>query len=108
MSRRTAQTRTLLLLLASSSLFGTSYVTLMPVFARDVLHGSSDLLRLSDGGGRRGALIGALSVSRLPHEVLGARSVSGGGVFRGVAGCVFAVEHFVAVVAAAWCRRVSA
>ncbi len=65
-----AQTRTLLLLLASSSLFGTSYVTLMPVFARDVLHGSSDLFGYLMAAVGAGALIGAISVSRLPQEVL--------------------------------------
>ena len=65
-----AQTRTLLALLASSSLFGTSYVTLMPVFARDILHGSSALFGYLMAAVGAGALLGAISISRLPHEVL--------------------------------------
>jgi MFS family permease len=65
-----AQTRTLLALLASSSLFGTSYVTLMPVFARDVLHGSSDLFGYLMAAVGAGALMGGFSISRLPNEVL--------------------------------------
>ncbi|MCE9521845.1 MAG: MFS transporter, partial [Alphaproteobacteria bacterium] len=64
------QTRTLLALLASSSLFGTSYVTLMPVFARDVLHGNSDLFGYLMAAIGAGALLGALSISRLPHALL--------------------------------------
>ena len=64
------QTRTLLLLLASSSLFGTSYLTLMPVFARDILHGGSDLLGYLMAAVGAGALLGAISISRLPHSVL--------------------------------------
>jgi MFS family permease len=64
------QTRTLLLLLASSSLFGTSYLTLMPVFARDILHGGSDLLGYLMAAVGAGALLGAISISRLPHAVL--------------------------------------
>ncbi len=64
------ETRTLLGLLASSSLFGTCYVTLMPVFARDVLHGSSDLFGFLMAAIGAGALMGALGVSRLPREAL--------------------------------------
>jgi MFS family permease len=60
------QMRTLLLLLASSSLFGTSYLTLMPVFARDILHGGSDALGYLMAAVGAGALIGALTVSRVP------------------------------------------
>lgn len=64
------ETRTLLLLLASSSLFGTSYLTLMPVFARDILHGNSDALGFLMAGVGAGALAGALSVSRVPQSAL--------------------------------------
>ncbi len=60
------QMRTMLLLLASSSLFGTSYLTLMPVFARDILHGSSDALGFLMAAVGAGALAGALSMSRVP------------------------------------------
>ena len=57
--------RSMLLLLALSSLFGTSYLTLMPVFARDVLHGSSDLLGYMMSAVGAGALAGAVVTSRI-------------------------------------------
>lgn len=55
--------RSMLLLLAFSSLFGTSYITLMPVFARDVLHGSSALLGYMMSAVGVGALAGAVVTS---------------------------------------------
>lgn len=55
-----ARIRSMLLLLVLSSLFGTSYLTLMPVFARDVLHGSSDLLGYMMSAVGAGALAGAI------------------------------------------------
>lgn len=64
------ETRQLLLLLAMSSLFGTSYLTLMPVFARDVLHGSSDLLGFMMSAVGAGALTGAIVISRFPARLL--------------------------------------
>lgn len=64
------ETRTLLLLLAGSSLFGTAYVTLMPVFARDVLHGRSDLLGFLMAAIGAGALAGAIGTSRVPRALL--------------------------------------
>ena len=64
------QKRTLLAVRASSSLVGTCYVPQMPVFARDVLHGSSDLFGYLMAAIGAGALMGALGVSRLPREVL--------------------------------------
>lgn len=64
------ETRRMLLLLAMSSLFGTSYLTLMPVFARDVLHGSSDLLGFLMSAVGAGALTGAVIISRFPKRVL--------------------------------------
>ena len=63
--------RSLLLLLALSSLFGTSYLTLMPVFARDVLHGSSDLLGYMMSAVGAGALAGAVVTSWIrPAQML--------------------------------------
>ena len=64
------ETRTLLLLLATSSLFGTSYLTLMPVFARDILHGGSDLLGYLMSAVGAGALTGAIVISRFSPQVL--------------------------------------
>jgi MFS family permease len=64
------QIRTLLLLLAGSSLFGTSYLALMPVFARDILHGNSDALGFLMAAVGAGALAGALVVTRVPQRWL--------------------------------------
>jgi predicted MFS family arabinose efflux permease len=64
------ETRTLLLLLAGSSLFGTAYLTLMPVFARDVLHGGSDALGFLMAAVGAGALLGAIGISRVPQHAL--------------------------------------
>jgi MFS family permease len=64
------ETRMLLVLLAGSSLFGTSYLTLMPVFARDVLHGGSDALGFLMAAVGAGALLGAIGISRVPQHVL--------------------------------------
>jgi MFS family permease len=64
------ETRTLLLLLAGSSLFGTAYLTLMPVFARDVLHGGSDALGFLMASVGAGALLGAIGISRVPVRLM--------------------------------------
>lgn len=64
------ETRTLLTLLAVSSLFGTSYLTLMPVFARDLLQGNSDLLGYLMSAVGAGALMGAIVIGRVPQKLL--------------------------------------
>ncbi len=64
------ETRTLLLLLAGSSLFGTAYLVLMPVFARDVLHGGSDALGFLMASVGAGALLGAIGISRVPARIM--------------------------------------
>ncbi len=63
----TPQLRTSLILVAASSMFGAAYLTMMPAFARDILHGHSTsygTLMTSVGAG---ALIGAFALSRI-HE----------------------------------------
>lgn len=62
--------RTGLLLLAASSFFGASYLTLMPVFARDILHGGSESLGFLMGGVGAGALLGALALNRMPQHLM--------------------------------------
>lgn len=52
--------RYLLLLLAVVSLMGASFQLLMPVFAKEVLHGSSSTFGFLMGGAGMGALMGAL------------------------------------------------
>jgi MFS family permease len=55
-----APIRALLLLLALASLAGMPYSTLMPIFAKDVLHGGPATLGFLTGASGVGALIGAL------------------------------------------------
>jgi MFS family permease len=55
-----APIRTILLLIASLSLFGMPFSVLMPVFARDVLHGDASTLGLLMGASGVGALCAAL------------------------------------------------
>jgi MFS family permease len=52
--------RSLLLLLGLVSLTGMPYTVLMPVFARDILHGNAHTLGFLFGGVGTGALIGAI------------------------------------------------
>jgi MFS family permease len=52
--------RYLILLLAVVSLMGASFQLLMPVFAKEVLHGSSSTFGFLMGGAGMGALMGAL------------------------------------------------
>ena len=52
--------RAIILLLALMSLMGMPYIVLMPVFARDVLHGGPSALGFLMGGSGVGALAGAL------------------------------------------------
>jgi MFS family permease len=61
------QIRTALMLVAVSSMFGAAYLSMLPAFARDILHGASTsygTLMTSVGAG---ALIGAYILSRI-HE----------------------------------------
>ncbi|MGZ5552908.1 MAG: MFS transporter [Chthoniobacterales bacterium] len=51
--------RAILLLLATVSLFGMPYTVLMPIFARDVLHGGAHTLGLLTGATGVGALVSA-------------------------------------------------
>ncbi|MDP3789114.1 MAG: MFS transporter, partial [Candidatus Omnitrophota bacterium] len=55
-----APIRLILMLLAVSSLLGTSYAVLMPVFAKDVLHGGPKTLGFLMAAAGGGALIGTL------------------------------------------------
>jgi len=52
--------RTLIILLAILSLFGLSYIVLLPAYAKEILHGSSDTLGYLMSGLGAGALLGAM------------------------------------------------
>jgi MFS family permease len=76
----------LILLLALISLLGSSYQVLIPVFAKEVLHGGSDTFGFLMGATGFGALIGALylasreSVLRLGRLVPAATALFGAGL----------------------------
>ncbi|HEX8201582.1 MAG TPA: MFS transporter [Isosphaeraceae bacterium] len=59
---RTAPIRALLLLLGLASLAGMPYAVLMPIFAKQVLHGDARSLGLLMGASGCGALLGALAL----------------------------------------------
>jgi predicted MFS family arabinose efflux permease len=64
------QLRTSLLLVAVSSMFGAAYLTLMPAFARDILHGHSTAYGALMTSVGAGALVGAFSLSRISERAL--------------------------------------
>jgi len=76
----------LILLLALVSLLGSSYQVLIPVFAKEVLHGGSDTFGFLMGASGFGALIGALflasrvSVLKLGRLVPAATTLFGAGL----------------------------
>ena len=76
----------LILLLALVSLLGSSYQVLIPVFAKEVLHGGSDTYGFLMGASGFGALIGALflasreSVLKLGRLVPAATTLFGAGL----------------------------
>jgi MFS family permease len=74
--------RAIILLLALVSLMGMPYAVLMPIFAKDVLHGGPKALGFLMGGSGVGALIGALYLaSRTGVLGLGKMIPMGAGMF---------------------------
>ncbi len=61
---RTPRVRTILVMVAISSVFGMSYSILMPAIARDVLGGDQRTLGFLLGAAGAGAVLGALSIAR--------------------------------------------
>ncbi|MEI9933054.1 MAG: MFS transporter [Rhizomicrobium sp.] len=61
----TPRIRVALMLAAASSVFGAAYLTLLPAFARDLLHGDSTSYGTLMTGVGTGALIGAYFLSRI-------------------------------------------
>jgi len=60
---RTPRVRTILLLVAVSSVFGMSYSVLMPAIARDVLGGNQRTLGFLMGAAGAGAILGAMAIA---------------------------------------------
>ena len=74
--------RAIILLLALVSLMGMPYIVLMPIFAKDVLHGGPRALGFLMGGSGTGALAGALYLaSRRSVLGLGKMIPIGAGIF---------------------------
>ncbi len=85
--------RGLLLLVASASLLGMSYVVLLPLFAREILHGGAHTYGFLASASGMGALAGALYLaSRSSVRGLG-RVITWGGVLFGAALAAFAFSH---------------
>ena len=61
---RTPAIRLLLMLIGFVSLLATPYTVLMPIFARDILHGNANSMGLLMGSAGLGALVGAGFLSR--------------------------------------------
>ncbi len=67
--------RTSMLLMAMCSAFGAAYLTLLPAFARDVLHQGSEGLGFLYAGVGAGAFLGAYALARVPDRHLFATPV---------------------------------
>lgn len=79
-----APLRNILLLLSLVSLFGMPYVTLMPVFARDILHGGPHTFGFLMGATGVGALMGALYLASR-------KTVAGLGLVIAIAAGIFGI-----------------
>lgn len=89
----TERVRALLILLAASSLLGMPYMTLMPIFAGEILNGGPRALGFIMGAAGLGALAAALSLAgRTGTRGLG-RRVALSGVLFGAALIVFSASR---------------
>lgn len=86
-SYRNKTIRYLLLLISAIGFIGLPFQVFMPVFARDILHGNSQLLGFLTGSLGAGALVGAFylasrkSIRSLPRIILFSSIVFGVGLF---------------------------
>lgn len=76
-----------------NSIFGMSYVTMMPVFARDILHAGSQGYGFLMGASGVGALIGTTLVASLGGAAPRGKLLLGGAVGFGTLIVVFAVSR---------------
>jgi MFS family permease len=82
--RNRPRVSSLLLLASANSLFGAPYVTLVPIFARDIFHLGETGLALMMGTAGAGALFGALLVAYLGDFKYKGWFVLGGAIVFGV------------------------
>ncbi len=90
----TPQLRTSLLLVAASSMFGAAYLTVMPAFARDILHGQSTAYGTLMTSVGAGALIGAYALARIHERHLMFAPIAASIAF-GVSLILFAHSHML-------------
>ncbi len=81
--------RSTLLLLALISLIGLPYTVLMPIFARDILHGGPHTLGLLMGASGGGALLGALWLAQRQNQDSLLKLIPYSGVLFGVGLMIF-------------------
>jgi len=85
--------RSILLLIGSMSLMGMSYAVLMPIFAKDILHGNSHTLGFLMATGSIGALAGTLYLaSRKNTEGLG-NIIAHASLVFGIGLVAFSLSH---------------
>ncbi|MDD5131242.1 MAG: MFS transporter [bacterium] len=92
---RNKEIRNLIILIAVSSLFGMSYIVLMPVFARDVLQVGPKGLGILVAAIGCGALLSALSLTFVSHSPKSSRFVSLGGMVLGGSLLIFGFSRSV-------------
>lgn len=85
--------RGLLLLVATASLLGMSYVVLLPMFAREILHGGAHTYGFLASASGVGALAGALYLASRPSVRGLGRVIGWGGILFGVALAAFAFSN---------------
>jgi MFS family permease len=101
------QIRNLIILVAISSLFGMSYMVLLPVFARDILMVGAKGLGLLVAAIGVGALLGSVSLAIFSHSPKISRFIPIGGMVLGIALVIFGLSRtlsisLVALVAIGW------
>lgn len=78
--------RNIIIYFATASLIGMSYIVLMPIFAKEILHGNAQTLGFLMSSAGFGALLGALSLAGqksvlgLENWIYGASLILGGGL----------------------------
>jgi MFS family permease len=88
--------RVALMLVAVSSCFGAAYLSLLPAFARDLLHGDSTSYGTLMTGVGVGALIGAYGLSRIHERWLTLAPIAASACF-GLGLMLFAHSHVLSV-----------
>jgi MFS family permease len=84
--------RNILFLVATVSLMGMSYTSLLPVFAREVHHGGAHTYGFLLGASGGGALVGTLFLARRPSVLGLGRVMARAPLFLGFALAVFALS----------------